>query len=68
MPNLFLDIRDDLAGIGLIPTPVQVLGSRFQRKAGEAERVEIQGGPTTQPDGTADAIRTALSELIRLDR
>ena len=39
-----------------------------QRTRGEAERVGTSGMPTTQPDGTADAIQMALSELIRLDR
>ena len=39
-----------------------------QRTRGEAERVGTSSMPTTQPDGTADAIQVALSELIRLDR
>jgi hypothetical protein len=30
VPNLFLDIRDDLFGIGLVPVPVQVLGRQAQ--------------------------------------
>jgi hypothetical protein len=35
-------------------------------KAGEIERTP--GRVTTQPDGIADAIQLALSELIKLDR
>ena len=42
-----------------------------QLKRGEKalpERVKTPGMPTAEPDGSADAIRIALSELIRLDR
>jgi hypothetical protein len=47
---------------GGTPNASQSLG---QLTSGEAE---TPGMPTTQPDGTADAIRDALSQLIRLDR
>ena len=47
------------------PNASQSLG---QPKTGEAERVKAPGMPTKEPNGTADAIRIALSELIILDR
>jgi crotonobetainyl-CoA:carnitine CoA-transferase CaiB-like acyl-CoA transferase len=34
----------------------------------KAERLETSGTPIPPPDGTADAIQMALSELIKLDR
>jgi hypothetical protein len=47
-------------------TPGQLSPSPGQLKVGKTERPP--GGETTQPDGTADAIQMALSELVRLDR
>jgi hypothetical protein len=43
MPDLFLDIRDDLAGIGLVPAPVQVLG-------GQPELDDEIAGKVLRPD------------------
>jgi hypothetical protein len=47
-------------------SPGQLSQSPRKLKVGEAERTA--GSSTTQPDGTAVAMQTALSELIRLDR
>jgi hypothetical protein len=47
------------------PNASQSLG---QLKSDEAERVKAPRVPKIEPNGTADAIRIALSELIILDR
>jgi hypothetical protein len=66
IPRKFDGVMSRITTLGGFETPA-ASQSPGKRKAGEAERVETQGAPTTQPDGTADAIQTGLSGLIRLD-
>jgi hypothetical protein len=59
MPRVMTLIGFETPGASRPPGPL---------KAGEAGRLRPPDRPTTQPDGTADAIQMALSGLIRLDR
>ena len=53
MPDLPLDVRDDLPGIGLIPAPVQVLGGEAElddEVAGEVLRLDLAALFPPQPE------------------
>ena len=52
MPNVLLHIRDDLAGIGLIPTAVELLCHRSKldnEVAGEVVRVSLAAFLSPEP-------------------
>jgi hypothetical protein len=59
VPDLFLDARDDLAGIGLIPAPVQVLGRKPKlddQVAGQVLRLDFPSLFPPEPDQRAFVI------------
>ncbi len=52
MPDVPLDVRDDLAGIGLVPAPVEVLGGQAElddEVAGEVLRLDLAALFPPQP-------------------
>ena len=52
MPNLPLDVRDDLPGIGLVPAPIEVLGGQPELDdeiAGEVLRLDLAALLPPQP-------------------
>ena len=52
MPDLPLDVRDDLTGIGLVPAPVQLLGGEAElddEVAGEVFRLDFAAFLPPQP-------------------
>jgi hypothetical protein len=53
VPDPLLDIRDDLAGIGLVPMPVQLLGHQahlHDKIAGEVLRLDFAAFFPPKPD------------------